>query len=199
MQALIPTALTWSRIAMIPVLVVVYFWAPQPWNGVLAALVFALAGVTDWLDGFLARRWGVMSRFGAFLDPVADKLIVAVALIAVVATHTGGDAVDGIAGLGLALAAMVIIGREIAISALREWMAEVGQRARVKVSSIGKWKTALQMIAIFLLLWAIPLPLAGFDVPLFVVGEWMLYVAAVLTMLSMVQYLWAAVRSDAAE
>lgn len=189
---------------MIPVLVGVYFALPHPWNGIVAAMVFAVAGLTDWLDGYLARRWGVTSRFGAFLDPVADKLIVAVALIAVVATHSAiapiGRAVAENSGagegLGLALAAMVIIGREITISALREWMAEVGQRARVKVSWIGKWKTTFQMVAIFLLLWAAPLSVFGWAVPLFLIGEWLLYLAAILTIVSMVQYLWAATRSE---
>lgn len=183
----IPTWLTWSRIVLIPVLVAVFYALPSPWGGVTAALLFALAGVTDWLDGFLARRWQVTSRFGAFLDPVADKLIVAVALVLVVAEHAG----PGIAGLGLTLAAMVIIGREIAISALREWMAEMGERRRVAVSGIGKWKTAFQMIAIFLLLWSMPV----LGLPMFVIGEWLLYIAALLTLVSMLQYMWAAMKS----
>lgn len=175
----LPNWLTWSRIAMIPLLVVLYLGLPTPWGGVTAALVFALAGATDWLDGYLARRWQVTSRFGAFLDPVADKLIVAAALVLLV--HRAGD-------MGITLAAIIIIGREIAVSALREWMAEVGHRARVAVSWVGKWKTTAQMVAIFLLLWQLPL---GF-LPLYVIGEWLLYAAALLTLISMLQYLAAA-------
>ena len=177
----LPTWLTWSRIAMIPLMVVLFYALATPWGGVVAALIFALAGVTDWLDGYLARRLEVESRFGAFLDPVADKLIVAAALVLVV--HAD-------AGIGIAIAAIVIIGREIAISALREWMAEIGQRASVAVSWVGKVKTTAQMVAIFLLLWAIPLG----PIPMFLLGEWLLYLAAALTLFSMIQYMLAARR-----
>jgi CDP-diacylglycerol---glycerol-3-phosphate 3-phosphatidyltransferase len=177
----LPTWLTWSRIGMIPLMVVLFYSLPSPWGGIVAALTFALAGLTDWLDGYLARRLDVATRFGAFLDPVADKLIVAAALVLVVHRE---------AGLGIAVAAIVIIGREIAISALREWMAEIGKRARVAVSWIGKVKTTAQMVSIFLLLWAVPLG----PIPLFLIGEWLLYLAAVLTLVSMVQYMLAARR-----
>ncbi len=177
----LPTWLTWSRIVMIPLLVLCFYALPMPVAGVAAALIFALAGLTDWLDGFLARRWKVTSRFGAFLDPVADKLIVAAALVLVVHHNSG---------LGLALAAIVIIGREIAISALREWMAEVGASARVAVSWVGKVKTTAQMVSIFLLLWAEPI----LGLPTFLLGEWLLYLAALLTLVSMVQYMLAAAR-----
>ncbi|ADC72094.1 CDP-diacylglycerol/glycerol-3-phosphate 3-phosphatidyltransferase [Thioalkalivibrio sp. K90mix] len=177
----LPNWLTWSRIVMIPLLIVVFYALPMPTAGIVAAIVFALAAITDWADGYLARRWEVTTRFGAFLDPVADKLIVAAALVLVV---------DHNPGVGLALAAVVIIGREIAISALREWMAEVGASAKVAVSWVGKVKTTAQMVAIFLLLWAEPV--AG--LPIFAIGEWLLYLAAVLTLVSMVQYMLAAAR-----
>lgn len=177
----LPTWLTWSRIALIPLMVVLFYALPAPWGGIVAALIFALAGLTDWLDGYLARRLEVTSPFGAFLDPVADKLIVAAALVLVVDTSTA---------LGISVAAIVIIGREIAISALREWMAEVGKRARVAVSWVGKVKTSAQMVSIFLLLWAVPLG----PLPVFLIGEWLLYLAAVLTLVSMVQYMLAARR-----
>lgn len=179
----LPNWLTWSRIVMIPLLIVVFYALPMPTAGIVAAIVFALAAITDWADGYLARRWEVTSRFGAFLDPVADKLIVAAALVLVV---------DHNPGVGLALAAVVIIGREIAISALREWMAEVGASAKVAVSWVGKVKTTAQMVAIFLLLWAEPV--AG--LPIFAIGEWLLYLAAILTLVSMVQYMLAAARGQ---
>lgn len=179
----IPTWLTWSRIVMIPLLVLAFYSLSMPVGGIVAAVIFALAAVTDWLDGYLARRWAVTSRFGAFLDPVADKLIVAAALVLVV-NHNPD--------LGIALAAIVIIGREIAISALREWMAEIGGSAKVAVSWVGKVKTTAQMVAIFLLLWAEPIV----GLPTFVIGEWLLYLAAALTLISMIQYMLAAARSQ---
>ena len=179
----LPTWLTWSRIVMIPLLVLAFYGLSMPQGGIVAAIIFALAGVTDWLDGYLARRWEVTSRFGAFLDPVADKLIVAAALVLVV---------DHNPELGIALAAIVIIGREIAITALREWMAEVGGSAKVAVSWVGKVNTTAQMVAIFLLLWAEPIV----GLPTFVIGEWLLYLAAALTLVSMIQYMLAAARSQ---
>ena len=175
----LPNWLTWSRIALIPLMVLLFYLLPAPWGGIVAALIFALAGFTDWLDGYLARLLEVTSHFGAFLDPVADKLIVAAALVLVV---------DTAAGVGIAVAAIIIIGREIAISALREWMAGVGKRARVAVSWVGKVKTTAQMVSIFLLLWAVPVG----PIPMFLLGEWLLYLAAVLTLVSMVRYMLAA-------
>lgn len=175
----LPNWLTWSRIALIPLMVLLFYVVPIPWGGIVAAVIFALAGLTDWLDGYLARRFEVTSHFGAFLDPVADKLIVAAALVLVV---------DASAGIGVAVAAIIIIGREIAISALREWMAGVGKRARVAVSWVGKVKTTAQMVSIFLLLWAVPIG----PLPVFLLGEWLLYLAAVLTLVSMTQYMLAA-------
>lgn len=184
MQPNLPNILTLARIGMIPLMGLV-FYVPEGWAGPVSALIFALAGVTDWLDGYLARRLGQESPFGAFLDPVADKLIVAVALVMLVDKDPspGGN-------LWLSLAAMVIIGREIAISALREWMAELGKRAAVAVSWVGKVKTTVQMIAIFLLLYREPL----FGLPTYIMGLWAIYVAAALTLWSMVQYLRAAAR-----
>lgn len=177
----LPNILTWGRIMMIPVLGLM-FLLPYPWSNAIAALIFALAAVTDWLDGWLARRWNQTSAFGAFLDPVADKLIVAVALIAIVTASPFAS---------VALPAAVIIGREIAVSALREWMAELGMRGSVAVGVIGKVKTTAQMVAIVMMLYGEPV--LGID--LFTLGLWLLYVAAVLTLYSMVLYLNAAVRA----
>lgn len=173
-----PNLLTLLRIGLIPVFVVV-FYLPVPWARPLCALVFTVAALTDWLDGFLARRWGQTSPLGAFLDPVADKLMVAIALVLLVQAE---------ASVLVALPAAVIIGREITVSALREWMAEIGERAAVSVSMAGKVKTAVQMTSIVLLI------LGGS-----ILGTWiewlaiaLLYVAALLTLWSMFLYLRAA-------
>ena len=178
MQLNLPNSLTLARIIMIPIFGLVFF-LPVEWAGLVAALVFALAAVTDWLDGYLARRWEQTSAFGAFLDPVADKLMVAVALVALVAVNPSP---------WFAFAAAVIIGREIAVSALREWMAELGKRATVAVSMIGKFKTAGQMIAIIMLLYGEPV----LGLPTAILGLILLYVAAGLTLWSMIIYLRAA-------
>lgn len=178
MQLNLPNSLTLARIIMIPIFGLVFF-LPVEWAGPVAALVFALAAVTDWLDGYLARRWEQTSAFGAFLDPVADKLMVAVALVALVAVNPSP---------WFAFAAAVIIGREIAVSALREWMAELGKRATVAVSLIGKFKTAGQMIAIIMLLYGEPV----LGLPISVLGLILLYIAAGLTLWSMIIYLRAA-------
>lgn len=174
----IPNALTLLRIALIPVFMVV-FYLPFSWANLVSTAVFGLAAATDWLDGFLARRLRQSSVFGAFLDPVADKLMVAVALVLLVEFDNGGL---------LILPAVVIIGREIAVSALREWMAGVGERTKVAVSVIGKIKTTFQMIALLLLIYREPL--WGF--PTHDVGVISLYAAAVLTLWSMYLYLRAA-------
>ncbi|MDX5332783.1 MAG: CDP-diacylglycerol--glycerol-3-phosphate 3-phosphatidyltransferase [Gammaproteobacteria bacterium] len=187
----IPNALTYLRIALIPLIVVV-FYLPWEWSGPASALIFALGGVTDWLDGYLARRLGQESHFGAFLDPVADKLTVAAVLV-MVTEHS--HAVHGDWSVWLAVAAIIIIGREIAISALREWMAEIGQRARVAVSYIGKVKTTAQMIALTLLLFEHPL----WGIPVYEIGLAGLFVAAALTLWSMLSYLRAAIRSFEAQ
>ena len=169
----IPNILTLARIVFIPLLVVL-FYLPVSWSMPLAAGLFALASVTDWLDGYLARRWDQSTPFGAFLDPVADKLMVAVALALLIERYDAS---------WLTLPAMVIIGREIVISALREWMAEMGKRGTVAVSWIGKFKTSLQMIALLLLLAFAP------GTPIAMLGVATLYVAALLTLWSMIDYL----------
>jgi len=174
----IPNVLTLLRIILIPVLVMV-FYAPLPWSYQISAAVFGLASVTDWLDGYLARRLGQHSVFGAFLDPVADKLMVSVALVLLVQDNPSPL---------FAIPAAIIVGREIAISALREWMSEIGERTKVAVSVIGKIKTTIQMVAILLLLYKLPLgPLPSHEV-----GVILLYVAAILTLWSMVVYMRAA-------
>ncbi len=174
----IPNILTLGRIVMIPVFGLVFF-LPFSWANVVAAAVFGLAAITDWADGYLARKLNQTSAFGAFLDPVADKLMVAVALIALLVANPTPL---------FALAVAVIIGREITVSALREWMAELGKRAKVAVNAIGKFKTAAQMIAILLLLYRDDL----LGVPIYTLGMVLLYVAAGLTLWSMIVYLRAA-------
>lgn len=183
MSLTIPTLLTLLRIVMIPVLVVVVY-LPVDWANLAAVIIFILAAMTDWLDGWVARRFGMTSTFGAFLDPVADKLMVGVALIIIVQLQPE---------VVLALAAAIIIGREITISALREWMAALGEGARVKVAWTGKIKTIMQMVAIGFLLYAEPL----WGLPILEIGRWLLIAAAALTIISMITYLraaWPAIR-----
>lgn len=175
----LPTYLTFLRIAMIPLLAIV-FYLPWEFNRITSTAIFLLAGLTDWLDGYLARKLNLETAFGAFLDPVADKLMVAFVLVLVVQAE---------ASPWLAIPAGVIIGREITIASLREWMAEIGQRAKVKVSQLGKWKTTAQMTAISLLLYRDDL----FGLPINDLGYWLLYLSAVLTLWSMANYLIAAV------
>jgi cardiolipin synthase len=175
----IPILLTWLRVALIPLVVGVYY-LPDQWlhvsdRNLAATLIFIVAAITDWFDGYLARRWNQTSAFGAFLDPVADKLMVAGALLVLVQL-----------GRVNAIIAVIIIGREITISALREWMAEIGARKSVAVSSLGKIKTAAQMVAIPLLLFRDPL-FGGFDTLYW--GEVLLWIAGVLTVWSMFYYL----------
>ena len=174
----IPNLLTVLRVALIPVFIL-FFYLPFSWSYWAASAVFALAAVTDWFDGYLARRWEQSTPFGAFLDPVADKLMVAVALVLLVEEH---------ANLWLSLPAVIIIGREIVVSALREWMAELGLRAKVAVAMVGKVKTTVQMIALGFLLYREPL--LGF--PIFLLGEWLLAASALLTLWSGFEYLRAA-------
>ncbi|HKI74479.1 MAG TPA: CDP-diacylglycerol--glycerol-3-phosphate 3-phosphatidyltransferase [Pseudomonadales bacterium] len=171
----IPNILTGLRILLIPVLVVV-FYLPVEWRYTGAALVFTLAAITDYLDGYLARRWGQVTPFGAFLDPVADKLIVAVSLVLLVAVH---------ANALLAVPSLVIVGREIAVSALREWMAQYSDKRGVAVSFLGKVKTVFQMVSIIVLL------ASGGSVDTIVarVGVVLLYAASILTLWSMYLYL----------
>jgi len=173
-----PTLLTLARIVLIPVFVVA-FYLPLARANLLCTLLFGLAAITDWLDGYLARRWNQTSPFGAFLDPVADKLMVAAALVVLV---------EDIATPWIAVAAVVIIGREITISALREWMAAVGRRSTVAVSMVGKFKTTAQMVAILFLLYRDPL----LGVSTLETGMVLLLISAGLTLWSMVDYLIAA-------
>lgn len=174
----VPIAFTLFRIALIPVFVFV-FYLPVAWANEVCATAFALAAITDWIDGFLARRLRQITVFGAFLDPVADKLMVAVALVLLVQANPE---------IWIALPAAIIIGREIAISALREWMARIGEHRRVAVVMLGKFKTGCQLTAITLMLYG-----SG-EVPpeYFRFGLVLLYMATSLTLLSMVQYLIAA-------
>jgi CDP-diacylglycerol--glycerol-3-phosphate 3-phosphatidyltransferase len=174
----VPNSLSLLRIALIPCYVVL-FYLPGAWTNVGAAVVFGFAALTDWLDGYLARRLQQSSKLGAFLDPVADKLLVAVVLILLVQRDPQ---------VWLALPIAVIIGREITISALREWMAELGARHRVAVSHVGKIKTICQMIAIILMTIREP----HWGVPLYALGVVALYVATAATLWSMVLYLRAA-------
>ena len=173
----IPNLLTVLRVLLIPIFILL-FYLPYSWSYMAASTVFAIAAATDWLDGYLARRLEQSTPFGAFLDPVADKLMVAVALVLLVQEH---------ANVWLTLPAAVIIGREIVVSALREWMAELGARAHVAVSNLGKWKTAAQMLALIILL-ANPSALSFWVL----LGYGLLLVAAGLTLLSMLNYLRAA-------
>ena len=177
----IPTILTSIRIAFIP-LMIFFFYLDYSWAPLAASTVFGFAGITDWADGYYARKLGLESRFGAFLDPVADKLIVAAALLLIVERE---------ADFWITMAASIIIGREIIISALREWMAETGQRSKVAVAFIGKLKTAAQIAALIFLLYNDSL----WGLPLREVGLILLVVATILTVVSMVQYLRGAFKA----
>jgi CDP-diacylglycerol--glycerol-3-phosphate 3-phosphatidyltransferase len=178
----LPNLLTWLRILAIPLIVVLFMaGANDPSSLVypIAGLLFAAAAITDSLDGYLARRLGQTTRLGTFLDPVADKLIVAVALVLIVSRDPS---------VIMVLTAAVIIGREIAISALREWMAGIGQRTAVAVSRIGKYKTIVQMVGLTMLLFRADL----LGLPIYRIGVWLTVIAAALTLFSMALYLRAA-------
>ena len=180
----LPNSLTLIRIIVVP-LVVLLFLLPHAWARPAAAFVFVFAGITDYLDGYLARRLNQMSGFGAFLDPVADKLMVSTALVMLVAADPGAL---------MAILAAIIIGREITVSALREWMAEFGARANVAVSSLGKLKTTMQIIGLSFLIYEHDI----YGLPTYTIGEVLLLVAAVLTIASMADYLraaWPALRA----
>ncbi len=181
MPVTIPNLLTLARIAAIPVFVIVYL--VQPNYGWPATAIFLLAAATDWLDGFLARRMGVESAFGAFLDPIADKLLVCTALVLLVSDEfiTGSVLIK----TTFIIAVIIIIGREVSVAALREWMAEKGGRMNVASTVLGKIKTVAQMAAIVLLLYGQPI----LEYSTLVVGEALLYVATVLTIWSMIVYL----------
>ena len=194
----IPNILTLFRIILIPAFVL-FFYCPFSWKHLITAAIFGIAALTDWLDGYLARRLNQTSAFGAFLDPVADKLMVVVALVLLVGNHETA---------WLAIPAAVIIGREIVVSALREWMAELGQRATVAVATVGKFKTIFQMLAIFIMLLGEPTAevpewqsgsllanLTLFKHVIYTIGFSLLYIAALLTLWSMVAYLHASWKS----
>jgi CDP-diacylglycerol--glycerol-3-phosphate 3-phosphatidyltransferase/cardiolipin synthase len=174
----IPNLLTALRIALIPAIIVT-FYLPYNWSDMACGVLFAVAGITDSIDGYLARRLGQVSRLGAFLDPVADKLIVATALVLIVSK----DPVWYVT-----LTAAVIIGREIAISALREWMSEIGARHKMKVSGIAKFKTIVQITGLSMMLFRQNL----FGVPIYQIGLVLTGLAAILTLWSMAAYLRAA-------
>ncbi len=183
----LPNALTWLRITMIPAIVALFFCLPDPWAGPAACAAFALAGITDTMDGYYARKLGLTSRLGAFLDPVADKLIVATALVLIVSKDPHWF---------VAIMAIVIIGREVAVSALREWMAEIGARGRIKVSALAKYKTIMQIVGLSFLLYRENL----FFIPTYKLGLVLTAIAAVLTLWSMVAYLrlaWPELRGSA--
>lgn len=189
MRINLPTWLTLFRVILLPVMVVV-FYLPFRWSNLGAAAVFVIAAFTDWLDGYLARRMNLTSAFGAFLDPVADKLMVAVTLFLLVQSHPGGWQ-----GVLLAVTASVIVGREISVSALREWMAEIGARSKVKVAFLGKLKTVAQMVALVALLVQHDTEsLASYNI-----GEALLVLAGILTIWSGLDYLraaWPSLRGD---
>jgi CDP-diacylglycerol--glycerol-3-phosphate 3-phosphatidyltransferase len=174
----IPNLLTGLRIVLIPVIVGL-FYLPSGWGDVMAGLLFAVAGITDTLDGYIARRTGQVSPLGEFLDPVADKLIVATALVLIVSRNPVWY---------VTLTAAVIIGREIAISALREWMAEIGARRKVMVSALGKFKTIAQIVGLSMMLFYRDL----LGIPVYAIGLALTVIAAILTLWSMFRYLEAA-------
>jgi len=181
----LPLLLTLGRVAAIPG-VLALFYLPVPYARQWACVLYSAAAITDWFDGYLARKWNQTSKFGAFLDPVADKLMVAVCLVCLL--HAApADMSTAMKGLLTAMVA-VIIGREITVSALREWMAELGQRTHVGVGALGKLKTGFQMTAIGMMIWEADWPI----LPWYDVGFLCLFAASVLTLYSMIQYLLAA-------
>lgn len=177
----IPTLLTLSRIALVPILAI-FFYIPWEYSNIATTIIFIIAGMTDWLDGYLARKMQIETRFGAFLDPVADKIMVAFALILLVQAKSS---------LWMTLPATVIIGREIMISSLREWMAQINRHESIKVSKIGKWKTTTQIIAISCLLYSEEF--IGVSL-MQLLGFGFLYIATILALWSMISYLKVAYR-----
>ncbi len=178
MKITLPTAITLFRIALIPIFVLV-FYLPFSWANIAATSIFFVACVSDWVDGYLARSLQQETSFGAFLDPVADKLMVVVIIVLLVEAHPS---------IYIALPSVIIVAREISISALREWMAALGSSTTLKVSFIGKAKTTAQMFALGFMIYAEPL----LDIPIFEIGLAIYYIAAFLTLFSMVIYLRAA-------
>jgi CDP-diacylglycerol--glycerol-3-phosphate 3-phosphatidyltransferase len=178
MRVTLPTAITLFRIALIPLFVIV-FYLPFSWANIAATAIFVVAALSDWVDGYLARSMQQESSFGAFLDPVADKLMVVVIIVLLVQANPS---------IYVALPSVVIVVREISISALREWMAQLGSSTTVRVSFVGKTKTVLQMVALGMMIFSEPL----MGLPIFDIGLVTYYVAAILTIMSMVIYLRAA-------
>jgi CDP-diacylglycerol--glycerol-3-phosphate 3-phosphatidyltransferase len=178
MRVTLPTAITLFRIALIPLFVIV-FYLPFTWANIASTAIFAVASISDWVDGYLARSMQQESSFGAFLDPVADKLMVVVIIVLLVEAHPS---------IYIALPSVVIVAREISVSALREWMAQLGSSATVKVSFIGKAKTVLQMFALGFMIFSEPF----MGLPIFEIGLGIYYLAAILTIISMMIYLRAA-------
>ena len=178
MKVTLPTAITLFRIVLIPLFVLV-FYLPFAWANLAAAAIFAIASFSDWVDGYLARVLKQESVFGAFLDPVADKLMVVVAIVLLVQAHPS---------LYVVIPSIIIVAREISISALREWMAELGKSATVKVSFIGKTKTAVQLFSLFLMIYEEPIG----QIPVYEIGLGFYFLAAVFTIVSMFIYLRAA-------
>lgn len=178
MRITLPTILTLFRIALIPVIVVT-FYLPFHGANIVAATMFALGAITDWLDGWIARKYNLTSAFGAFLDPVADKLTVTITLFLLVQADPS---------ILMAVVCSIIVGREITISALREWMAEIGERKHVRVAMLGKIKTIVQMVAIVILLARLP----KVGLPMYQFGQGLLIAAAVLTIWSGAVYIRAA-------
>jgi len=178
----IPNILTFMRILIIPLLIFVYYYLDDAIGMRLAAALFGLAAITDWLDGYLARKLNQTSKLGAFLDPIADKLIVITVLVMIV---------DQFSKVEILIPALIIIGREITISGLREWMSELGYSGTMSVSIMGKIKTTIQMISLLLLLYHYPI----FGLPTFEIGVWLLYLAAALTIWSMLVYFRRAIQA----
>ncbi len=167
--------LTVLRVACIPLFLLFYYWHPESWGQWLALIIYTVAAISDYLDGYLARKYQEVSAFGAFLDPVADKLMVCAVLIVVLADNPS---------LWMVLATLVIVGREIWISALREWMASMNMRDAVAVSNVGKWKTTVQMLALGFLIYREPF----LGLPIWQIGQGLLIIAVVLTIYSMILY-----------
>lgn len=178
MKITIPTAITLFRIVLIPLFVLV-FYLPFAWANLAAAAIFAIASFSDWVDGYLARVLKQESVFGAFLDPVADKLMVVVAIVLLVQAHPS---------LYVVFPSIIIVAREVSISALREWMAELGKSATVKVSFVGKAKTTAQLFSLFLMIYEEPIG----EIPVYQIGLGFYFLAAALTIASMFIYLRAA-------
>lgn len=178
MKVTLPTAITLFRVALIPLFVVV-FYLPFAWANIAATCIFVIASLSDWVDGYLARSMQLESSFGAFLDPVADKLMVVVIIVLLVEAHPS---------IYITLPSVIIVAREISISALREWMAQLGSSTAVKVSFIGKAKTVAQMLALGFMIFSEPF----MGLPIFEIGLAIYYVAAILTIVSMIVYLRAA-------